>query len=164
MGTGDWMSDNVCHMSDSEEEASVPRVTDNIEIEQKKIKKKEQRISSNQEGLDNTENQSKIKLPTDTLTDDWMSDNVGHMSDSEKEASVPTVTENIEIEEKKIKKKEERMSSNQEGSNKTENQSNIKLPTDTLTDDWMSDNVGHMSDSEEETSVPKVTENFEIEE
>merc|ERR1711915_412238 len=122
-----------------------------------------ERMSSNQEGLNNTENQSNIKLPTDTLTDDWMSDNVGHMSDSEEEANVPTVKRNIEIEQKKIEKKEESMASNQEGSNNTGNQSKIKLPTDTLTDDWMSDNVGHMSDSEE-TSVPKVTENFEIEE
>merc|ERR1711915_631832 len=107
-------------------------VTENIEIGQKKIKKKEERMSSNQEGSNNTENQSKIKLPTDTLTDDWMSDNVGHMSDSEEEASVPTVTEYIEIEQKIIEKKEERMSSNQGDSNNNENQSKIKLPTDTL--------------------------------
>merc|ERR1711915_175868 len=122
-----------------------------------------ERMSSNQEGSNNTENQSKIKLPTDTLTDDWMSYNVGHMSDSEEEANVPTVKRNIEIEQKKIEKKEESMASNQEGSNNTENQFKIKLPTDTLTDDWMSDNVGHMSDSEEEASVLTVTENIEIE-
>merc|ERR1711915_661822 len=108
-------------------------VTGNIEIGQKKIEKKEESMASNQDGSNNTENQSKIRLPTDTLTDDWMSDNVGHMSDSEEEASVPKVTENFEIEVKKIKKKEERMSSNKEGSKNTENQSKIKLPTDTLT-------------------------------
>merc|ERR1711915_251434 len=125
-------------------------VTENIEIGQKKIEKKEESMASNQDGSNNTENQSKIRLPTDTLTDDWMSDNVGHMSDSEEEANVPIVTGNIEIGQKKIEKKEESMASNQDGSNNTENQSKIRLPTDTLTDDWMSDNVGHMSDSEEE--------------
>merc|ERR1711892_44106 len=145
------MDDAVGQISDSDDEEEIKAEEINIpQDNQKAINKEEAKPTP--EAEPETPKKSVLKLPTESITCDWMDDAVGQICESDDDEEIKAEEINVaQANQKAINAAETKPVP--EAEPETPKKSVLKLPTESITCDWMDDAVGQISESDDDEEI-----------